>query len=263
MTPNQILWLNISRAMIAAIVFAFIAGDVSMALASRLVQVGGPWFLREPLNVGLALLFLWLWKRWQPSASYSAPKWGHIGLGLAMGLVVGIILPTSALWLMVGLKAAAIKPPQIDYIALLVPFIFLIFHGFAEESILRTVAQRTGHHALGAIGGVAIAAVSFAILQGLQGYLGPFNIINSVLFGAVLGFLALGPGGIWSAVGAHAGWSWLETAALGQPGQIVKSRSLWAGTGPDSYGSPLFSAILIAVLALQLALHLRQQKRKA
>jgi membrane protease YdiL (CAAX protease family) len=262
MTERQITWINIARACLAATIFAFVAGNLSTSLAGTLVQMGGPWFLREPINVLLALLFLVLWNRWQPLASYSKPAWGHVAVGLAIGLTAGIILPGIALWTMAVTGAATLKPPEVESIALLVPFIFLILHGFAEESLLRSIAQRTAHHGLGALWGVGIGAICFCVLQCAQGYVSVWNIINSLLFGTSLGFFALGWGGIWSAVGAHAGWSWLETAALGQPGQIVKSSSWLGGSGPDSYGSPVFTGVLLLAIAVQLALHLRSQKSK-
>jgi hypothetical protein len=74
--------------------------------------------------------------------------------------------------------------------------------------------------------------------------------------------LALGPGGIWAAVGAHAGWSWLEVAVLGEDGQIVKTTAWLAGAGRDSYGSPAFTLVLVTTLGLQILLHLRAHKRK-
>jgi membrane protease YdiL (CAAX protease family) len=261
MSDRTIAWINTARAVIAAVIFAFVAGDVSQSLAGWIAQSGGPWFLREPMNACMAALFLLLWNKWQPSSGYSAPKWGSVPIGLALGLGIGILLPALALGLMVGLKLAVIKPPQVEAIALLVPFIFLIFHGFAEESLVRAIAQRCTQHSFGALAGIGASAIGFCALQALQGYQDVFHLINSLLFGACLGFLVLGPGGIWTAVGAHAGWSWLEIAALGQPGQIAKTQSILAGAGPDSYGSPLFSLVLLGVVGAQLALHLRAQQR--
>lgn len=263
MSERGLIWLNVIRAILAAVIFGYVAGNVSTSLASYLVQIGGPPFLREPLNVALALLFLALWKRWQPAASYSAPKWGHVGIGLPLGLLVGMALPALALWGLSQLELATFKAPQIEAVALLVPFIFLIAHGFAEEALVRVIGQRSGHYAFGALGGIGVSALCFCALQALQGYVSPVHILNSALFGACLGFLALGRGGIWAAIGAHAGWSWLETALLGQVGQIVKAPSWLAGAGADSYGSPIFSWVLIAALGLQLSLHLRTQKRTA
>jgi membrane protease YdiL (CAAX protease family) len=263
MNERHLIWLSVLRAFLAAVVFAYAAGTLSTSLANWLVQSGGPLFMREPLNVALAILFLALWKKWQPGAAYSPPKWGQVAIGLPLGLLVGSALPALALWIMYGLGVATIKGPQIEPIALLVPFIFLIAHGFAEEAIVRSISQRAAHYAFGGLAGIVIAGLCFCALQAMQGYLGPTYLLNSFLFGASLGFLALGRGGIWAAIGAHAGWSWLETAVLGQAGQIVKTQSWLSGGGADSYGSPVFSFVLLIALGLQLSLHLRAQKRTA
>lgn len=261
MTSHTTAWVNLVRAVVAACVFAVFAGEASTFIAELLVRNGGPSFLREPINAGIALALIVLWQKWQPVARYSAPKWRHVGIGLVLGLGIGIALPAIALAIMTSTQIAALSPPTVTAVALLVPFIFLIFHGFAEESLVRVIAQRASHHSFGALAGIAAAAICFGGLQALQGYLDVWNIVNGILFGACLGFLALGPGGIWTAIGAHAGWSWLEIAALGQPGQIVKSGHWMGGTGPDSYGSPIFTLVLLAALGLQIVLHLRRQKR--
>jgi membrane protease YdiL (CAAX protease family) len=263
MTNQQSYFINCLIACVAASIFAFFAGDASSSLAQISVQKGGPPYLRELINAGIAGLLYLLWRRWRPAARYSSPKWGHIGMGLSAGLCVGTLLPALALGLLVLTGSAVIKPPAINPIALGVPFVFLIAHGFAEESLVRGIAQREGHHGFGALGGVMLGAICFSGLQAMQGYHEIWFVINSALFGACLGFLVLGPGGIWTAIGAHAGWSWLEIAVLGERGQIVKTKTWLAGSGNDSYGSPAFTLVVLGVLGLQLALHLRAQKRKA
>jgi membrane protease YdiL (CAAX protease family) len=260
MTDQQRLIIDSFSACFAACLFALFAGSASASLAQFAVHSGGPPYMREPLNAVIAGLLYLMWRRWRPGARFSSPKWGHVAIGLALGTCVGMILPGTALWWLSLAGAATVKAPAISGIALLVPYLFLIVHGFAEESLVRGIAQREGHQGFGALGGVSISAICFCVLQGFQGYVDVYNVVNGALFGACLGFLALGAGGIWTAIGAHAGWSWLEIAVLGQAGQIVKGDKWLAGSGPDSYGSPAFTIILLAVVIVQLALHLRVQK---
>jgi membrane protease YdiL (CAAX protease family) len=263
MTPKFRLFFAILTAGLAACASALLAGNVSSALAQIITSGGGPSFVREPINVVIALALLWAWQRWRAGSLYSPPKWGQVALGLGIGLGIGIALPAIALAIMWASGVAVITAPTVAPVVLAVPFIFLIVHGLAEESLIRGIAQREGHNLFGPLGGVALAAISFAALQTLQGFTGGWQIVNSALFGGVLGFLALGPGGIWAAVGAHAGWSWLEVAVLGEEGQIVKNSSWLAGTGRDSYGSPAFTLVLVTLLVLQILLHLRAHRRKA
>jgi membrane protease YdiL (CAAX protease family) len=261
MNEQQHPSLNVIIAFLMACFGGVVAGSASQALAQIGMANGGPSFIREPINAVLALFILFMWQRWRPAARAGAPKWGHVGIGLITGLGLGIALPALALTLMSVANVAKIHAPQVSLIALGVPFIFLIFHGLAEEMLVRGIAQREAHHHFGALAGVVTGAVCFGSLQALQGYVGFWEIINGTLFGACLGFLALGPGGIWAASGAHAGWTWLEIAVLGQRGQIVKTSNWFAGSGADSYGAPAFTLVLLAVLALQMTLHLRGHKR--
>jgi membrane protease YdiL (CAAX protease family) len=262
-TIKMRLFLALTTAALAACAGALLAGNVSTALANILVQKGGPSFLREPINALIALALFVSWQKWRPASLYSPPKWGNVGIGLVLGLALGIALPGMALALMSIAGVATIKAPQAAPVMLAVPFIFLIIHGLAEEMLVRGIAQREGNNFYGALGGVGLAALTFMVLQTLQGFGGVLEILNSLLFGAVLGFLALGAGGIWTAIGAHAGWSWLEVAVLGERGQIEKTASWFAGSGQDSYGSPAFTLVLLIVLCVQLPLHLRAQKSKA
>jgi membrane protease YdiL (CAAX protease family) len=263
MTQNLRLFFALLTAALAACASALLAGNVSNAVAQVAISYQGPAYIREPINLAIALALLWAWRQWRRGALFSPPAWGNVAIGLSLGLVVGIILPGAALGVMALMGLASFKAPVVAPVVLAVPFIFLILHGLAEESLVRGIAQREGHNLFGPLAGIGLAAMSFAALQMLQGYAAPWQIINSALFGAVLGFLALGPGGIWAASGAHAGWTWLEVAVLGADGQIVKTAHWLAGSGRDSYGSPIFTLVLVLMLCLQMSLHLRAQKRKA
>lgn len=257
-TPR--IYLASFTALIGAAVCALFAGSASLSLADALVQAGGPNAMREPINAAIAVLLYLLWRKWRPVGNYSPPVWGNIGVGLILGLLAGIILPGVALLTLSGLDMATLSMPRASPIMLGVPLVFILVHALAEEILVRGIAQREGHYHFGPWGGVLVGAGCFTLVQTLQGYGEVVQIINSALFGAVLGFLALGPGGIWAAIGAHAGWSWLEGAVMGAQGQIIKNGAWLAGSGPDSYGSPIFSLVLISVVSLQIFLQVRTQK---
>jgi membrane protease YdiL (CAAX protease family) len=260
MTIFQKKILDCGIACLAGAFLAFAAGALSQNLSDMAIEAGGPAYLREPVNLGLAALGLLLWHRLMRRDGSQTPHWGHVGVGLGLGLSLGIMLPGAALWLLSVMGGASLSAPTISKLALGVPLIFLIVHSFAEESLVRVIAQRTGHHQFGPLGGVLAAALCFCLLQAAQGYFSFWYLVNSALFGTCLVFLALGSGGIWAAVGAHAGWSWLETAFFGQAGQITKAPTWFSGIGPDSYGSPAFTIVLTVVIGAQLTLHLMAQK---
>ncbi|MEN9873904.1 MAG: hypothetical protein RL186_801 [Pseudomonadota bacterium] len=234
---------------------AFVAGIASASLVQALVGPEGPiWLLREPANAGLALCVYLLWRKWQAQSGSETPAWGLAPLGLA--------LPALALMFMTWAGVARLTLGSPDVVMFIVSAFVLTLHGLAEEILMRGLIQRVGHSIWGAWGGIGLAGICFALLQSLQGYVGAWTMLNSLLLGLSLGFLALTSEGIWACVGAHAGWSWLETVLLGQKNQIIKQTHWLTGAGADSYGSPLFTMVLLLVLAAQAALHLRDQGRK-
>lgn len=242
---------------------AFVAGKASASLAQTLVGPEGPlWLLREPINALMALVVYLLWRKWQAQGAAEKPVWGLAPLGLAIGWPFGLALPALALMAMTWAGLARLTLGSPDFVTLIVSAFVLTLHGLAEEILMRGLIQRVGHSIWGAWGGIGLAGLCFALLQALQGYVGAWTMLNSLLLGLSLGFLALTSGGIWACVGAHAGWSWLETVLLGQKGQITKQAHWLAGSGPDSYASPLLTIVLVTVLAAQAALHLREQRRK-
>jgi membrane protease YdiL (CAAX protease family) len=247
-------WANRLKALRAwgvAVILAFAIGEVSRGLAMTAMSVAHVPVMREPIAVLLALGGLALWNRVAPADRHARPFWGHMGWGLLAGIGLGLALPGLALAIMQLAGAAQISLPKpFVWTMLGLPALFLVLHGFAEEIMMRAIAQRAGHYWLGPLAGVVLAAFAFSALQWLQGYVDPTTLLNSWLFGLILGLVALSRAGIWGTIAAHAAWSWLELVVLGQPGQIVKAASFWAGAGPDSYGSPVFTCVLLVALCL-------------
>lgn len=234
-----------------AIGVAFGAGVLSRLLSFWITEAGAPDFFREPINLALGLAGLFLWQQLSRTPALTPPLWGSPALGLGWGWMVGCALPGLALLGLVMLHAGAIEARSFALAALIIPIPFILIHAMAEEVVVRGIAQRAGHSAFGPLAGIGLAAVSFCVLQTLQGYASLWHVANSALFGAVLGFLALGRGGIWAAIAGHAGWTWLETCWIGDAVRFQKDNSVWVGgAGPDSYGSPIFTLVLILILAL-------------
>ncbi|AMS28278.1 MAG TPA: hypothetical protein DIU09_14715 [Hyphomonadaceae bacterium] len=247
-----------------AVVVAFSAGEFSHLLSFWITEAGAPDFFREPLNLALGLAGLFLWRQLSRLPEQTPPLWGSPAIGLCLGWLVGCALPGLALIGLVILQAGAFEARAFALAALIIPIPFILIHAMAEEVVVRGIAQRGGHAAFGPLAGIVVAALTFCVLQTLQGYNSIWHIANSALFGAALGFLALGRGGIWAAIAGHAGWTWLETCWIGDAVRFQKDNSFWAGLGPDSYGSPIFTLVLILILALlsvRWALQAAKEKR--
>ena len=248
-----------------AVVVAYGAGELSHLLSFWISEAGAPDFFREPINFALGLAGLFLWQNLSRLPAQTPPLWGSPAIGLCWGWLVGCALPGLALLGLVMLHAGAFEARPFALAALIIPIPFILIHAMAEEVVVRGIAQRAGHSAFGPLLGIGLAAVTFCVLQTLQGYASIWHVANSAFFGAVLGFLALGRGGIWAAIAGHAGWTWLETCWIGDAVRFQKDTSVWVGgAGPDSYGSPVFTLVLILVLALfgvRWALQAAKEKR--
>lgn len=241
--------MTLVLAVFATVTLAYGAGELSHLLSFSLSEAGAPDFFREPINLALALLGFLIWQSLSQT-SKSPPLWGSPAIGLGWGWVVGCALPGFALLGLVFVQAGRFEARDFSVAALIIPVPFILIHALSEEVIIRGIAQRAGTAAFGPLLGIGVAALAFCVLQTLQGYQSMWHIANSALFGAALGFLALGRGGIWGAVAGHAGWTWLETSWIGDAVTFQKDGSFLAGAGPDSYGSPVFTAVLIVILAL-------------
>ena len=248
-----------------ALAIAYGAGEISHLSSFWISEAGAPDFFREPINLVLALAGLLVWQKLSRLPNQTPPIWGSPAIGLSWGWLVGCSLPGLALLGIVMLHAGAFEARPFALASILIPVPFILIHAMAEEVVVRGIAQRAGHSAFGALAGIGVAALTFCVLQTLQGYNSIWHIANSALFGAALGLLALGRGGIWAAIAGHAGWTWLETCWIGDAVRFQKDNGVWVGgTGPDSYGSPIFTLVLILILALfgvRWALQAAKEKR--
>ena len=233
-----------------ALAIAYGAGEISHLSSFWISEAGAPDFFREPINLALALAGLLVWQKLSRLPNQTPPLWGSPAIGLGWGWLVGCSLPGLALLGLVIVQAGVFEGRPFVLAALIIPIPFILIHAMAEQVVVRGIAQRAGHAAIGPLAGIGLAAITFCALQTSQGYSSVWHIANSALFGAALGFLALGRGGIWAAIAGHAGWTWLETSWIGDAVTFQKDGGFWAGAGPDSYGSPVFTLVLILFLAL-------------
>jgi membrane protease YdiL (CAAX protease family) len=233
-----------------AVAVAYGAGEISHLLSFWISEAGAPGFFREPINLALGLAGLLVWQKLSRLPDQTPPLWGSPAIGLGWGWLVGCALPGLALLSLIISHAGVFEVRPFALAALIIPIPFILIHAMAEEVVVRGIAQRAGHAAFGPLVGVGLAALTFCALQTIQGYSSFWHIANSALFGAALGFIALGRGGIWAAIAGHAGWTWLETSWIGDAVTFQKAGGFWAGAGPDSYGSPVFTLVLILVATL-------------
>jgi membrane protease YdiL (CAAX protease family) len=243
-------YMRVVVAVIVACLLGYGGGEASRIVSTQWVKVEGLQLAREPINLAFSLIVFWAWQISNQKSVQAPPNWGSSFYGLGMGWTLGVALPGAALLMMVWIGVGHWSLLSSHNGAWLIPIPLFLIHALAEEVLVRGIAQRSAHASFGPMAGVVTAAAAFGILQALQGYAGVWYLVNSTLFGAILGYIALGRGGIWAAVAAHASWAWLETCWIGTASRFDKQGGFWAGMGPDSYGSPLFSGVLMVSLGL-------------
>jgi hypothetical protein len=259
-------------ALVVAVGATVLAGDLSLAFVHA-AGLSGPLLplVRDLLNLAMVLAVAGLW--WLLLDRSAVPGRGGIASGFGSGVIWGIA-PMAAAWLAAAaMGAVTTESGQVGVVHALIPVLLLpahLAHGLAEQVLLQSVAQRSvfcgsqpGRWRL--LVSAGIAGAGLAAVQGLQGYASPIELANALLFGMLLGIIALGPGGILAAGFAHGLWTWAERLIIGDllGAEVITTDppTYLAGPGPDTYTSEVFSLCLIAAIALAAMLLLRSKPR--
>ncbi len=131
----------------------------------------------------------------------------------------------------------------------------------AEEAMFRGYVQPLLVRGLGPVAGVAVTAISFAMLHAVAGEVDALSVGNMLLGGIWFGLLALRGGGIAAAFGAHLAWNATEQLGLGLDpnpgvgafGSIVdldlSGAAAWGGSPAGLNGSVAMAIALAATIA--------------
>jgi membrane protease YdiL (CAAX protease family) len=174
-------------------------------------------------SFALLYLFVWLWVRFvekRPFWTLGLPRANALRRYLR-GFAIGMLLFSGAVGTLVLLGSAAPvagNPARQGMAALggvLIVLIGWIVQGGSEEILLRGWA-------LPVIGaryrpwlGLAISAVLFSILHGLNPGISALALLNLVLFAVFAGLYAMREGSIWGMAALHSAWNWAEGNIFG------------------------------------------------
>jgi membrane protease YdiL (CAAX protease family) len=198
------------------------------------------------------------------AAAFLALFWRRLAPGprrTAYGLVAGFLFAAAAVMSAFALAApgggVAIAPAvgPVPAGTLAVWLAGWVIHAFVEEALFRGVAQPALAARYGPLVGVIGAALLWTWLQAAQGYAQPLQLAISFLVGFGFGALALRYG-LGAAVGAHAGWGFIELVLLrGQTG-LVDLRFTAAG---DTADAPTFLFVMVVLTIASLTPFLLQR----
>jgi membrane protease YdiL (CAAX protease family) len=222
--------------LVAAPVSTFLAGLTANFLSMRV-------FERAPvIDVGL---------RWHAGALR------HLWLGAAAGFTAAVMITFGAV-----LVGAARLEPDPNFPASLASAAFvtvmLILGATGEELTLRGY----GFQVLAAVTGVPIAVVSTSVVFGLlhmsNQNASTFGIVNTVLYGIVLGWAMLRSGDLWLPTGIHFGWNWalplagvpLSGFTMGWTGYTLRWNvsDFWSGGAYGPEGGVLTTIVVAGLL---------------
>lgn len=220
-------------------------GDVVLGAAFNLLIFGA--------LLAVALLFL---MRGAGIAGIAGPgATAMLGAGLPLGMAgVGMALGLGTIAITVGSGGTPASA------AVLAGLVMVLFQAGVEEVYFRGWLQPLAVRAWGAVAGVGIVAVAFALLHVAGGARAPLALLNIFLAGVFFGVLALRTGGIALSAGAHFGWNATETIVFGlDPNPGVGSfgamfdldmtgAAIWGGSEQGLNGSIGVTIVLLALI---------------
>ena len=226
--------------LIASALSVFAAAAVANALAMRIYEHG------RLIDVGFA---------------WNAAAVRNLLLGLAGGIV-------AALFVLLGpiLEGAAelARAPQSQpgWGGVLLVLVVLLFGGIGEEMLFHGYAFQVLMGVLGPFATILPVSVLFALAHGGNLNISGLGLLNTGLWGVLLGYAFYRSGDLWLPIGLHVGWNWmlplfganLSGFTMNVTGYAMrwKAGPLWSG-GPYGPEGGLLTSAAVLLLFVWLA----------
>ncbi|MBI5281508.1 MAG: CPBP family intramembrane metalloprotease [Candidatus Solibacter usitatus] len=182
----------------------------------------------------------------------------HLFIGLAGGIAAALAVSGALL----ALGLARLEPSSEMAFGpgkLLFVIVLLAFGAVGEELLFRGYGFQTLITALGPWWMVPLSAVLFSLLHASNPNASPLGLVNTGLWGVVLGYAYWRAGDLWLPIGLHLGWNWvlplfganLSGLTMGLSGYVMKARGMeiWSGGEYGPEGSVLTSLATVALTA--------------
>lgn len=199
---------------------------------------------------------------------YERAQLADIGMGwtaasrrnLALGILCGA---GSAIVVLVGpivARTADLEPVPSEHAQwsnIIFVSVLLLFGAVGEEMLFRGYAFQVLIKAIGPFATILPMGVLFGLAHSPNLNFTALALINTVLWGIVLGYAFLLSGDLWLPIGLHFGWNWvlpllgvnLSGFTMGVTGYSLhwKIGALWSGGAYGPEGGLLTSAIVVAL----------------
>jgi membrane protease YdiL (CAAX protease family) len=257
------------------VVAAFAIGQVVVGVPLYLVlfslsapdQGGLVWQLFATVVLFAATaLALYLWVRFKERRPFATVGFTSRPSGTGLGAVVGfgMFAAVALAGLATGQTTLETRAPTAALAGgVLLALAGFVVQGSTEEILTRGYLMQATARRWGLLAGVAVQAVLFALLHGLNPGTGVLALVNLVLVAVFLAGWALLEGGLWGVCAWHAVWNWAQGNVWGllvsgapvstsllvtRPSPGASELVTGGGFGPE--GGLLVTAVLVAAIAV-------------
>jgi membrane protease YdiL (CAAX protease family) len=182
----------------------------------------------------------------------------HLLLGLAGGVVAGLFVTGGPV--LEG-SAALVATGGSDWRNVALLLILILFGGAGEEMLFHGYGFQVLMAQIGPYATILPVSVLFAVAHAGNLNVHALGLINTCLWGIILGTAFLKSGDLWLAIGLHVGWNWalplmgarLSGFTMNVTGYELrwKADSIWSGGGYGPEGG-LLTTLALVVLFLWL-----------
>lgn len=179
-------------------------------------------------------------------------------LGLAGGIVAAAVVVVGP----VLEEAAEFVPspdPNAGWSSVATMLVVLLLGGIGEELLFHGYGFQILMRALGPFATILPVSILFAWAHTRNPDANPLGMVNTALWGVLLGYAFWRSGDLWLPIGLHVGWNWtlpllgvnLSGFTMNVTGYVVhwKTGDLWSGGGYGPEGALTTSVMVVLLFA--------------
>jgi membrane protease YdiL (CAAX protease family) len=177
------------------------------------------------------------------------------GIGAAVAILAGPLLAGAA-------ELAKAPEGQAQASSIILLLVVLIFGGIGEELLFHGYGFQVLLGALGPFATILPVSILFALAHGGNLNVSTLGLINTGLWGVVLGYAFWRSGDLWLPIGLHVGWNWmlplfgtnLSGFTMNVTGYVMRWKvgPLWSGGAYGPEGG-LMTSVVVVLLFVWLA----------
>lgn len=182
----------------------------------------------------------------------------HVLLGVAGGALAGLFVTLGPV-LEGSAELVTIEGARVDWPPIVFTIVLILLGAVGEELLFHGYAFQVLMAVMGPFATILPFSVLFALAHGGNLNVNPIGLINTGLWGVVLGVAFWRSGDLWLPIGLHAGWNWalplmganLSGFTMGVTGRELRWNvdPIWSGGAYGPEGSVLTSIALVALFA--------------